>query len=193
VTGLPRQAHTGGSGSKGDITKFLGAPFGLTLSSSDVNTFLLDKLDKKLTYWSTKKHNAVGREVISNGVLVSTMLYFLGIWSGTKVGIKQATSNVRIFFWSGTTNHSRARVAWHTCCLKRQDRGLNMVDPVDALTWLMAKWILSTLEPQMTNFKAILRYRLSLYRPHARGLWSPSLAWCLISSHIPSIGSKLWQ
>ena len=37
-------------GAKGNITKLLGTPFGLTLSTTDSDQFLLDKIKSKLTY-----------------------------------------------------------------------------------------------------------------------------------------------
>jgi hypothetical protein len=51
----------------------------LTLSSSDVNQFLADKVDKKLLYWTSQRLNAAGREVIANSVLISSMLYFVAL------------------------------------------------------------------------------------------------------------------
>jgi hypothetical protein len=57
----------------------LRSPFGLTLSSSDVNQFLADKVDKKLLYWTSQRLNAAGREVIANSVLISSMLYFVAL------------------------------------------------------------------------------------------------------------------
>jgi hypothetical protein len=34
----------------GKVSKLLGSPFGLTLSSSDVDQFLIDRTDRKLHY-----------------------------------------------------------------------------------------------------------------------------------------------
>jgi hypothetical protein len=36
-----------------DISKLLGTPFGIDLSSYVVNQFLINKIDKKLIYWAT--------------------------------------------------------------------------------------------------------------------------------------------
>jgi hypothetical protein len=67
-----------------DISKLLGAPFGMELTTEDADTFLMNKIDKKLDYWTTVRLNSAGRVVISNSVLISTMLYFLGIWGGVR-------------------------------------------------------------------------------------------------------------
>ena len=70
-----------------NVSKLLGAPFGLSLSLANVDDFLYEKLAKKLTYWSSTKINPTGRGVVANIVLLSTMFLFLSIWGGTKKGI----------------------------------------------------------------------------------------------------------
>jgi hypothetical protein len=106
-----------------------------------------------------------------NNILISLMLYFLGIWGGTKTGVARATSKVRNLFCSGSVSRTRVRVSWKTCCLRREDGGLNMIDPQEALTTLMSKWIVTALEPGMSNFKTLLRHRLNQLQPFSWGKW----------------------
>jgi hypothetical protein len=40
------------------VSKLLRAPFGISLIIADVDDFLLEKLSKKFTHWSTEKINA---------------------------------------------------------------------------------------------------------------------------------------
>lgn len=40
------------------------------------------------------------------------LLYYLGIWGGTKDGVTKVASKIRNFFWSGTAQRTRARTAW---------------------------------------------------------------------------------
>jgi hypothetical protein len=133
------------------------------------------KIEKKLMYWVTVRLNSAGREVIANSVLVSSLLYSLAIWGGMAEGIKRITGKIRNFYWAGTTQQARARVAWQTCCLKHCDGGLNLIDPQEASIALMAKWVVVACEPGASNFKALLWYRLSLFQPHSRGKWNPRL------------------
>jgi hypothetical protein len=84
-------------------------------------------------------------------------------------GIKRVTGMIRNFCWAGSIHRARARVAWQTCCLKR----CNLIDLQEATTALMAKWIVVAHEPGVSNFKVLLRYRLSRYQPHSRGKWNP--------------------
>ena len=61
------------------VSKLLGAPFGLALTTKDVDTFLLDKLTKKLIHWNTTKINPTRRSVVANSVLLSSTFFFLSI------------------------------------------------------------------------------------------------------------------
>jgi hypothetical protein len=45
----------------------------------DVDSFLSAKIDRKLAYWSSLKLNAARKEVVANGILISSMLYFLAL------------------------------------------------------------------------------------------------------------------
>ena len=61
------------------VSKLLGAPFGLSLTTKDVDAFLFDKLAKKLIHWSTIRINPTGRSVVANSVLLSSTFFFLSI------------------------------------------------------------------------------------------------------------------
>jgi hypothetical protein len=56
------------------VLKLLGSLFGLTLISADVNEFSSAKIKKKLLYWLSIHLNAAGREIITNSVLISSLL-----------------------------------------------------------------------------------------------------------------------
>jgi hypothetical protein len=81
-------------------------------ATSDVNQFLIDKVEKKLQYWITSWLGPVGCKVIVNGVLVSTCLYFLAVWGGFNVGVKKITGLIRNYYWSGSADRAQAGVAW---------------------------------------------------------------------------------
>jgi hypothetical protein len=176
-----------------DISKLLGTPFGLSISATDVDCFLSERMDKKLRYWSGRKLNLTGRTIIGNSVLISTTLYFLAIWGGSSSRVKRITAKVRNYICTGEDKPFRARVAWQTCCHKKRDGGLGLVDPAAALTALMAKWILAACEPGDSNFKIMLRHRISNFQPYPGGNWPPSLQWFALPSHAAKSGSMVWQ
>jgi hypothetical protein len=78
-----------------DISKLLGTPFGIDISSEDVNKFLLDRKDKKLQYRTSRKLNNIGRSIICNGILTSSTMFFLAIWGGLQQGINKLKGKVR--------------------------------------------------------------------------------------------------
>ena len=124
-----------------DISKLLGVPFGLSLDSGKVDRFLLERLSKKLKFWSSTRINVTGRTVVSNTILISSLLYFLAVWSRSGSGIKKTIAMIRNFLWAGTDRPSRARVAWRICCREKKDGGLGIIDPNDAVCSLMCKWV----------------------------------------------------
>jgi hypothetical protein len=158
-----------------------------------VNQFLVDKVEKKLQYLVTSRLGPSGFEVIVNGVLVSTCLYFLAVWRGSNAGVKKVTGLIRNYFWSGSADRARAGVAWSACCLDRNAGGLNFINPSEAVVALMMKWIISAYEPGTSNFKALLRYRLSHCQPYGRGSWPVTMTWFHLPDHKGASGSPIWQ
>ena len=96
---------------EGNITKLLGTPFNLSLSTTDSDQFLIDKVKSKLTYWSTTKLSLAARRLIVNQVLMSTLWYFIGIWAGSREAIKQIQALLCNYLWAGCEHRAIARVA----------------------------------------------------------------------------------
>lgn len=94
------------------VSKLLGTPVGLTLAAHDVETFLEDRVTKKLQHWCTAKINSTGHGVIVNNVLLSSVMFFALIWGGTERGVKKVTSAIQNYLWSGTIHWTSTKVAW---------------------------------------------------------------------------------
>jgi hypothetical protein len=176
-----------------EVTLLLGSPFGVTLTTEQVDQFLVERVERKINFWATRRLNSIGRAVIANGVLVSSTLYFLSIWAGSKSGIKKVISKIRNYLFAGTSQPARARVAWQTVCLSRKDGGLNIVNPLEAISALLVKWIVTACEPDDSNFKLLIRHRLASYQPHAQGKWGRSLEWFPQHNHKAVLGSSTWN
>jgi hypothetical protein len=176
-----------------DISKLLGTPFGLSLSSAAVDQFLLERTDKQLQYWTNTRINRTGRAVIANAVLIGATLYFLSIWGGTQASVKKLEAKARNYLWAGTIQHMRACAAWDVVCLSRKEGGLNMINPKHMVIALMCKWILNACEPRQSNFKTMIRYRLERYQPHAHGSWNCSMQWFLRPEFKASARSRAWN
>jgi hypothetical protein len=64
------------------------------MSTRGVDKFLMNKIDKKLQYWTSICLNVYGREVIASSNLTSTCLYFLALRGGTKASVYKITSKI---------------------------------------------------------------------------------------------------
>jgi hypothetical protein len=95
-----------------DVGKLLGTPFGLSLTSGDINDFLYEQIRKKLIHWSAVLLNPTGRSVIVNSVLLGACYYFFSIWGGTKKGIDRIKSLMINYLAVGGTRRARAKVGW---------------------------------------------------------------------------------
>jgi exonuclease III len=193
----PRPAWTDLLGiiwARGDeVSKLLGTPFGMTLTSADVDKFLLERINKKLDYWCKVRNNSMGRVVIVNSVLLSSTLFFVSIWGGTQAGLKRVKSTLHNYLWGGKPSIARKRIAWVQCCQTKENGGVNLLNPPDVLDAMMTKWILKACEPGQSNLHTLLRYRLQGYQPYSQGRWSPSLEFFTKDGHQSKRGSSPWN
>ena len=143
------------------MSKLLGAPFGLSLATKDVDSFLLDKLSKKLVQWSTTKLNPTGRNIVANSVLLSSTFFFLSIWGRSRKGIKKIKSAIMNYVAGGKVQRARIRISWQQCCQTKGMGGVNLINPKDAVVALMTKWLIKAMEPGDSNLHLFLRFRLS--------------------------------
>ena len=130
-----------------NLSKLLGTPFGLNLTITDVDTFLDEKVTKKLKYWVNIHLSLSGRAIIVNAVLLSTLWFFINIWGESF----QIRSTLRDFLWTGSTHCSRARVWWFNCYAYKKVGGLNLIDPEEALHALIGKWMAKARAPRTSS------------------------------------------
>jgi len=176
------------------LSKLLGAPFGVSLETADVETFLQLKITKKLKYWTTQRLSLAGHAIVVNAILLSSFYYFLAIWCGSIQAIRSARGSMRNFLWSGSEHLSRTRVSWNDCCLPKSTGGLQLLDPEVSLNALLAKWVMYAIEPGISGLKTLLRYRIHRMKPHPKsGFWFSSASWLMV--HRPSVsrGSRIWN
>ena len=175
------------------VSKLLGAPFGLSLATKDVDYFLLDKLSKKLVHWSTTKLNPTGRSIVANSVLLSSTFFFLSIWGGSRKGVKKIKSVIMNYIAGGKLQQARIRVSWQQCCQTKSKGGVNLINPEDAVAALMTKWLTKALEPGDSNLHLFLRFRLSQYQLYTGGRWPQSMEYFTINKHQRKKGSIVWN
>ena len=71
-------------GEDDDVSKVLGAPFGLSFTTKNVDDFLYEKLIRKLIHWSATQVNPTCCGVVTSNRLLSLTFFFLSIWGGSK-------------------------------------------------------------------------------------------------------------
>ena len=84
-------------GEEDNVSKLLGAIFGLSLSTANVDNFLHAPLVKKLTHWSSTRINPTGREMVPNNVILSSLFFYLFIWGGTKKRVGRLKSSIMTY------------------------------------------------------------------------------------------------
>jgi len=96
----------------GSLSTLLGAPFGITLATPNVDNFLKQKISKKISYWSSQRLSLAGRATVVNAVLLSSLYFFIAIWCGSLQVIRAIRGDLRNYLWSSSKHLCRARVAW---------------------------------------------------------------------------------
>jgi hypothetical protein len=87
---------------------------------------------------------------------------------------------------------SRSKVFWLQCYqIKSNGGGVNLINPKDALTALLVKWIMEALEPGSSNLHLLPGYWLEHFQPYNDGRWEPSLEYFILPKFQAKPGSKV--
>ncbi|KAG7559344.1 ABC transporter type 1 transmembrane domain superfamily [Arabidopsis thaliana x Arabidopsis arenosa] len=88
---------------------------------------LLDKISFKFRAWAAKTLSFAGRVQLIASVIYGTINFWMSTFLLPKGCIKRIESLCSSFLWSGTTQiHSKAKVAWSTVCLPKNEGGLGL-------------------------------------------------------------------
>lgn len=120
------------------------------------------------------------------------MVFHYSVWGGSNKIFKKIRGAIRNYLWLGKEQHTRTRVSWRICCMKKKNGGLDLVDPEVAKTSLLCKWIVKAMKPGESNLQLMLRYRLARFKPQRGRSWGASLDWFTNKAHQGVAGSKSW-
>jgi hypothetical protein len=99
-------------------------PFGLNLDTKEVDAFLIEKLQKKLKYWSILHLPLVGRAIVIN--LCWHPHYGFSLRFGTKKVIKKCKILLRNFLWVEVSScKNKGQLGGLMCTLKHWKVGFN--------------------------------------------------------------------
>jgi len=93
-------------------------------------TPLIARVDKYLSGWQASLLNAMGRTVLVNAVLDSSLIYILSAMMLPQGTIEELDKRRRAFLWSGESSTSGAQclVAWKRAYLPKEHGGLGVKD-----------------------------------------------------------------
>jgi hypothetical protein len=178
----------------GEITRYLGYPFGLNISQKDKDNKMLSQLMKHLQRWSNIKLSLAGRIMIANQVILSSIWYLASCTDLSGHALKLARATVRNYIWSGKhTSRARAKVKWDTAVLPIVRGGVKILDPQWQASALLIKLLMRGLSVGYEPWKTLVQYRVAQTRQTRRGKWPAHANWVMNSPTLVKQGSLMWR
>jgi hypothetical protein len=168
------------------FSKYLGQPTFIGRAKSQVFSYILDRVGKKLKGWKEKNISFAGRATLIKAVAQAIPTYLMSIYLIPKGLCHKMESMISNFWWGGNVDSKKIHwINWEKNCKQKQDGGMGFRNLSTFNKALLAKqgWRLIT-EPQSlvaTVLKAKHNYR-------------PSYSWLSIqkASHVLKKGCFWW-
>eukprot|EP00253_Pinus_taeda_P020386 PITA_20386 len=111
-------------------SKYLGVPLTKKPLHKDIWELILNKLKDKVSKWTNKALNLIGRLTLTKDLLQTIPIYMLSAIS-TPIGVNIQLRNIqRDFLWGkGEEKKKWALVAWERVCMPKAHGGLGLHDP----------------------------------------------------------------
>jgi exonuclease III len=179
---------------KGEVTRYLGYPFGIDIPQKEKDAKMLNHIRKHLLNWSTNKLSLAGRILIANQVVLSSIWYLASCTDLSGKSLKLARAAVRNYVWSGKRDtRARARVKWSTAVLPIVRGGVKILDPEWQASALLVKLLIRGLSVGYEPWKTLVRHRVAQTKQSRRGRWPSHANWIMNSAHLVQQGSTMWQ
>ncbi|XP_059627223.1 uncharacterized protein LOC132270018 [Cornus florida] len=176
--------------------RYLGVPLITTMLRSSDCRAIIDKINLRITHWSSKNLSFAGRLQLIKALLFSTQVYWCSKFNLPMAIIHEMDCLFRSFLWSRPSlKKSGCKVAWEHCCLPKKAEGLGI--PNLAL-WNEAnntplpcpekcdkvKWIPSP------NGKFSIGHTLNHFDKHLPSIPWTHLVWS--KNFVPKLSFTLW-
>lgn len=179
---------------QGEVTRYLGYPFGLRIPQKEKDSRMLGQIRKHLHKWAGNKLSLAGRIMVSNQVILSSIWYLASCTDLSGQALKLARSTVRNYIWSGKREScARARVKWATAVLPIVRGGVKILDPQWQASALLVKLLIRGMSPGYEPWKVLVRHRVTQTKQSRRGRWPSNANWIMNSSNLVKQGSTMWQ
>ena len=122
-------------------TTYLGIPLGANRNRVATWKPIIDKIEKKLSWWRTNLLPKAGRLVLIRIILNSPPNYYLSLFKMSKAISKKIISLQSKFFWC-KNNEKRgiATVSWNQIQMPKEARGLGVGDILIKSAAILFKW-----------------------------------------------------
>ena len=178
----------------GEVTKYLGYPFGTQLSQHENDNKMLGQICKHLHRWAGHKLSLAGRIMVSNQVILSSIWYLASCMDFSNQALKLVRATVRNYMWSGKKDTvARARVKWATAVLPIVRGGVKIIDPQWQASALQVKLLIRGMSNGYEPWKSLVRHRVAQTRQSRRGRWPNNANWIMNNPHLATQGSTMWQ
>ena len=178
----------------GEVTRYLGFPFGLHIEQKEKDSKMLSQIRKHLSRWAGNKLSLAGRIMVSNQVILSSIWYLASCTDISGQALKTARAMVRNYIWSGQKeSFARVRVKWATAVLPIVRGGVKIMDPQWQASALLVKLLVRGLSVGYEPWKALVRYRVEQTKQSRRGKWPSHANWIMNAHNIVKQGSSMWQ
>lgn len=142
----------------GEVTRYLGYPFGLHIAQKEKDTKMLSQIRKHLARWAGNKLSLACRIMVSNPVILSSIWYLASCTDISGQALKTARATVRNFIWSGQKeSYARARVKWATTVLPIIRGGIKILDPQWQASALLVKLLIRGLTVRYEPWKVLVQ------------------------------------
>lgn len=179
---------------KGEVTRYLGYPFGIDMPQKEKDAKMMSQIRKHLIRWSSNKLSLAGRIMVSNQVVLSSIWYLASCTDFSGKSLKLARAAVRNYMWSGKLDtRARARVKWSTAVLPIVRGGVKILDPEWQTSALLVKLLIRGMSVGYEPWKALVRHRVAQTKQSRRGRWPAHSNWIMNAAHLVQQGSPMWQ
>ncbi|XP_058746815.1 uncharacterized protein LOC131619766 [Vicia villosa] len=136
---------------------YLGAPIFVGRPKPGYFSFIADKVKVKLAHWKSCLLSMAGRLQLITSVIHSMFLHCITIYNWPASLIKQISSWMRNFLWSGNMEQRKVlTVAWKDCCSSKKVGGLGIkaLSNFNSVSNLQLCWIFVKGEQEWTHLLA---------------------------------------
>jgi hypothetical protein len=179
------------------FSKYLGQPTYIGRAKSQVFSYILDRVGKKLKGWKEKNLSFAGRATLIKAVAQAIPTYLMSIYLIPKGLCHKMESMISNFWWGSNVDSKKIHwTSWEKSCKQKQEGGMGFRNLTTFNQALLAKqgWRLMT-DPQSlvaTVLKA--KYYPQQTFLKAKHNYRPSYSWLSIqkASHILKKGCFWW-